>query len=803
VLETIKSDLDGAIKTNQSAYEHDNLGRCSDKVVNLNHITRNGYDSVGNRTIQVDALGNRIHWGFDGLGRHKDTEYSITEDGSGASRVIDRIKFLQIWDDSSRLIMRADDNQNATAYHYDSANNRVRIAFADGTQETAKYDKRRILVERVDRSGNHFFESLDRNGRCKERHIVPGAGVAEDTTFEEFGYDGLGRVVLARDNDSTVRRVFDSLSRIVSEVQSWGNEAPLSVELGWNAIGQKELVRYPNGLTVTNKYGPLGELKAIIDNDGLVCAVQYFGGNRPVQRAFGNGNLSALRYDSHWNIVSMSLENGLTGEVLELQTNAWDLAGNNIAKWRSGGFDRRYAFDSAYRLVESKVVGGTSVRYAYDGAQNRISVLGGPGAGHYSMKSQLPEPADAQMNQYTATPFGLRNYDKNGSLTSGGSVGGVRTNVFDVNNRLVRSSLNGGESWLAYDAFGRLIANGSRSGKFLWAYDGWQRVWSRDLERREICTFVYGAGINEVVKEIRGGVQTYYHLDDLSSVMRLSGPDGRLVDSFDYYDYGQSFGDSLAKSGFRFAGHWYDVDLRLSYMRSRFYEPDSGRFLSADSKGAWHDIRSFGNAFTYGGNNPVSRVDLFGFESSPPNFGGFSYQLGGFQFSGPLRPEEIRVIGPKTPLWIPIDVLGLSLEVPNSSAYNCHKVTLERYGCKVDAWFNQFISDPWPCISKLIDDGKLKQLPNGSHLDSSSLQPGDIVMYSNQSGGFDKILGPEDTNDALHSVEVIAVLPNGEVYVHGKDRYDAVTVHHINNKEILKKYGGATTVFRPLEPILY
>jgi RHS repeat-associated protein len=53
-------------------------------------------------------------------------------------------------------------------------------------------------------------------------------------------------------------------------------------------------------------------------------------------------------------------------------------------------------------------------------------------------------------------------------------------------------------------------------------------------------------------------------------------------------------------------GHKQDDESGLVYMRARYFEPASGRFLSEDSS------RNGGNWFAYASNNPVARVDANG-----------------------------------------------------------------------------------------------------------------------------------------------------------------------------------------------
>ena len=61
---------------------------------------------------------------------------------------------------------------------------------------------------------------------------------------------------------------------------------------------------------------------------------------------------------------------------------------------------------------------------------------------------------------------------------------------------------------------------------------------------------------------------------------------------------------------FRYRGYVYDVEIGLYYLRSRYYNPEWGRFVNADSL-----IR--GNLFAYCNNNPVIQKDESGRSSIP------------------------------------------------------------------------------------------------------------------------------------------------------------------------------------------
>ena len=64
---------------------------------------------------------------------------------------------------------------------------------------------------------------------------------------------------------------------------------------------------------------------------------------------------------------------------------------------------------------------------------------------------------------------------------------------------------------------------------------------------------------------------------------------------------------------FRYRGYYWDNDLQLYYLMSRYYDPATGRFINADSL-EYLDPETIGglNLYSYCGNNPVMGVDPYG-----------------------------------------------------------------------------------------------------------------------------------------------------------------------------------------------
>jgi len=70
--------------------------------------------------------------------------------------------------------------------------------------------------------------------------------------------------------------------------------------------------------------------------------------------------------------------------------------------------------------------------------------------------------------------------------------------------------------------------------------------------------------------------------------------------------------DENDTNAFRYCGEYYDAEIATVYLRARYYNPGTGRFISRDSfAGRRSDPLSL-NLYTYCGNNPVIYVDPSG-----------------------------------------------------------------------------------------------------------------------------------------------------------------------------------------------
>ena len=69
---------------------------------------------------------------------------------------------------------------------------------------------------------------------------------------------------------------------------------------------------------------------------------------------------------------------------------------------------------------------------------------------------------------------------------------------------------------------------------------------------------------------------------------------------------------SAVKNNLRYRGYYLDSDLGLYYLQSRYYDPNTYRFINADGYlSTGQGILGY-NMYAYCGNNPINRTDLGG-----------------------------------------------------------------------------------------------------------------------------------------------------------------------------------------------
>jgi RHS repeat-associated protein len=109
---------------------------------------------------------------------------------------------------------------------------------------------------------------------------------------------------------------------------------------------------------------------------------------------------------------------------------------------------------------------------------------------------------------------------------------------------------------------------------------------------------------------------SFYVYDGGGSVRQLTNSAGVVTDEYEYDAYGNSFTkQGTTPNVYLYRGEQFDPDLGLYYLRARYYNPSTGRFLSRDPlDGQAADPRTL-HKYLYAGGDPVDVLDPMGREN--------------------------------------------------------------------------------------------------------------------------------------------------------------------------------------------
>ena len=275
-----------------------------------------------------------------------------------------------------------------------------------------------------------------------------------------------------------------------------------------------------------------------------------------------------------------------------------------------------YTYDSLYRLISENITEGektTVYTYAYDNVSNRIlkTVNGEETVYTYNALNQLVSDSKATYE-----------YDLNGNLIR--VIGTANSALYEYNteNKLVKAIVQNGilvtEESYTYDY------QGNRTSKTTHRSDGVTEYVKYINDNSSLTNVLAEIGSEgsvqayytigaDLISQERDGKVSVYLYDGHGSIVGLANENGIVTDTYSY----DAFGNLLKSTGstkncYRYCGEQFDETTGLYYLRARYMDTSTGRFISQDSyAGSIFDPISL-HRYLYANANPVMYSDPSG-----------------------------------------------------------------------------------------------------------------------------------------------------------------------------------------------
>ena len=356
-----------------------------------------------------------------------------------------------------------------------------------------------------------------------------------------------------------------------------------------------------------------------VDGNTVKPETDALGRNVGKTVAFGDTKLiekiSYVKFGDHATNLPASIRFGIDDEFKDTLQYKYDGMGNIIAILENGRVICRYEYDALGRLTrKDNVTFGKTKTWTYDNNGNVIA--------SYEYAITMSPTNDLSLRDVISTFYSYANNSDRLISYNNEKTGFAGFEYDEIGNPTVYrgklASWGNGRQMVAFDGH-------------TFAYDARGR-----RTRKDNITFTYDSDGN-LIKQSNGleflydhtgvfavkydNATYYYRKDAQGNVIALLDNTGAIVVKYVYDAWGNCLTTVLDihatgianLNPFRYRGYYYDVETKLYFLKTRYYDPEIGRFLTIDDV-SYLDPESINglNLYAYCGNNPVMLTDRYG-----------------------------------------------------------------------------------------------------------------------------------------------------------------------------------------------
>lgn len=636
-------------------YSQDGLAAKLVKSKYESYWSRNYFDSFGRPTLNISSSGAvtckeysfRKTTEYDALGN-----YSITffDDFLRPTTIVDALnnetKFY--YDFNGRLIRTVNANDESIIHKYNELGEKTDTNDPDLGHWKYEYNSLGLLKKQIDAKNQITLLHYDVLGRLIKK-------IEADKT-SRWHYDGsehgIGKLSWAGDDKGYLEKYFyDSLARPIKTITTANGES-FTTKGDYDPYSRLQSSTSPTGYKLVNYYDDIGFLTKVEgekDNQKKVHwqAIKYDAVGRVLEEKLGNGVVSTNKYNEFSGHLSNIASKNSNQKSIQNNSYNYDLTGNiTEIEDAENKLKQANAFDNLGRLVKiSDRTNFKSKSYQYDNV------------GNFVQKSDFGDYKydDINSNRLNAlTTIKGRElsfeYDGNGNVTNS-----YKGNFSYYADNLVRSIIKNDKSYASFkytpsgQQYFQDYVDQSRHIKttYVGNYEKIKEIGVEPLiptsERIRHKHYISGAnglvGVYEEVdwlfpvrhsrefEKVSGfekpehtvkstTQENYFIKDNIGSIVGVLDSSGNILEKFFYDPWGKRLhqeDEQYNKIRLGFTGHEHLDNLDLIHMNGRVYDPDVGRFVSADPFMQSPGFSQNYSRYSYVFNNPYKYTDPSGY----------------------------------------------------------------------------------------------------------------------------------------------------------------------------------------------
>ncbi|RQO29718.1 type IV secretion protein Rhs [Taibaiella sp. KBW10] len=432
-----------------------------------------------------------------------------------------------------------------------------------------------------------------------------------DGSWESYSYDKDGLLIAAQNEHSYIALKRDNNGRIVSETQRRGiADKGHTITSVYDDAGQRGHIGSTLGADITQQYNQLGQLNHIQARNGEQLWETHITRNTRGQAtayAFTGGVHSNFAYDSSGRPIAHTVQTG-TGRESYKRSYQWNAANQLVQSINQ--LNRQaitYGYDALNQLVSAKP-GGNEIEFKTPDEVGNLYETPDRTDRAYTRGGRLDKDQrwhyyyDTLGNLELQSPFPLHGKDPGKKWQPG-----CRHYTWYANGMLkCVQKPDGSRCSFEYDALGRRAAKitGNRIIRYLWEGNVLLQEWDYDTAERpqllvgalgelfydkaepteNITTWVYEEGNFSPIAKLINGERFSIVSDYLGTPIQAFDSNGALIWERELNIYGGVRKETGIANfvAMRYQGQYFDAETGLCYNRFRYYDPNSGLYLSQD-----------------------------------------------------------------------------------------------------------------------------------------------------------------------------------------------------------------------------